>query len=52
MKTESNSQEFVTKKISTKNSTNPESFKGFRHGRWINLLRSHGYSHTVRVAPD
>jgi hypothetical protein len=32
---------FITKMINTKNSTNPESFNGFRRGRRIDLAKSH-----------
>ncbi len=38
------SERFITKMISTKNSTNPERFKGFGVGRRIDLEISHGYT--------
>ncbi len=37
-------EELITKMISAKNSTNPESFNGFGCGRRINMARSHGFT--------
>ena len=45
VKIESNLKKKITKMLSEKFSTNPESFKGFGRGRRVDLATSHGYTH-------
>ncbi len=45
MKVQSNSKNNITKMISEKFSTNPESFIKFGRGRRIDLINPHGYTH-------
>ncbi len=52
MKTGSKSEKFITKMISVKSSTNPESFIGFGRGHRMDLARSHGYTRPVHVKRD
>jgi hypothetical protein len=49
VKIESNLKKKITKMLSEKFSTNPESFKGFGRGRRVDLATSHGYTHNYEI---
>ncbi len=49
IKIDSISKTFITKMISVKSSTKPESFIKFGRGRRVDLATSHGYTHISRL---